>query len=181
MAKSPAERAARQRELRRQRKAKNEIIYIYGLMDPIDYHIRYVGKTDSPSLRLMQHLSESRCGYVNQDKCNWINSLVENNLMPIMNILEKTTKENASQREKWWIDEIIYRGNQIFNKIGVRTIIRASKNLKQRERLELKRLRKVESLVLKFIDASKKDDQGDIKPDWKTFHKIEELLNISIT
>lgn len=77
------------------------LIYIYTLSDPITKEIRYVGKTvQKPTYRLSQHISQSRCSN-KKDYCHcWIKSLLNKELEPVINIIEKTYDIN---RECYWI------------------------------------------------------------------------------
>jgi len=77
------------------------LIYIYTLSDPITKEIRYVGKTvQKPTYRLSQHISQSRCTN-KKDYCHcWIKSLLNKDLEPVINIIEKTYDVN---RECYWI------------------------------------------------------------------------------
>ena len=72
--------------------------YIYSLIDPRTKEIRYIGSTTTPKARLTQHLSESN----NIKKFNWIQSLLSENLKPILNIIECVNVSNLIEREQYW-------------------------------------------------------------------------------
>ena len=70
----------------------NKKVYIYSLSCPKTGYIKYIGKAENPVLRLRKHIEESLRGN-NTKKCNWIKSLINNNLKPILNI-EDCVNEN---------------------------------------------------------------------------------------
>ena len=75
------------------------IVYIYGLIDPRDNQIRYIGKTNNPSHRYNDHIS-----YRHTNHCSgWIKSLAKLNLRPRMFILEKTNPDLWQESERAWI------------------------------------------------------------------------------
>lgn len=76
-------------------------IYIYALRDPNTSYVRYVGKANNPAKRLSAHISKSKI--LNIHSANWIRSLVENGIRPIMDILEMCEDEKWEDREKFWI------------------------------------------------------------------------------
>jgi hypothetical protein len=80
-------------------------ILIYGLVDPRNNQIRYVGKTkQSLSKRLSQHLWIGNKS--NPYKFNWINQLKIENIKPIIIELEKCDENNWVEREKYYINEL---------------------------------------------------------------------------
>lgn len=84
--------------------------YIYGLVDPRDDSIRYVGKSNNPKKRLYYHIKESK----NKNSCHrhhWINSLLP--LRPEIIILEKVSVDKWQQREIFWID----RAKEIYDNL----------------------------------------------------------------
>jgi hypothetical protein len=75
---------------------------IYGLVDPRDEMVRYVGFTaQSLQVRLTEHLSESRRGAAG--KGAWIRELVSAGLQPRIAQLELTARNTWQERERWWI------------------------------------------------------------------------------
>ncbi len=79
--------------------------YIYGLIDPRNVSIRYVGKSDKPENRLKVHIKES----INMNstyKHNWIKKLLGLNIQPILIILEKVEENKWIDREIFWINRI---------------------------------------------------------------------------
>jgi hypothetical protein len=75
--------------------------FIYGLQDPRDGLIYYVGKTDNPMRRMSQHIAGRE---INEQKSSWLNSLLEDGLRPELVILEKVTRTDWERKEIYWID-----------------------------------------------------------------------------
>ena len=75
--------------------------YIYSLKNPITNEIRYIGKTGDLHRRLQNHISHSKTH--NTRICNWIKSLITNNLLPIIDIIEICNDSNWEEREIYWI------------------------------------------------------------------------------
>lgn len=76
------------------------LTFIYLLIDPITYQIRYVGKSDNPEKRYRSHIKENRN---NTYKENWIKSLSECGMVPIMEIIDKVPSSEWGFWESWWI------------------------------------------------------------------------------
>lgn len=79
---------------------KYSTILIYALVDPRTNEIRYIGKTNNPERRLRQHFVRK---YPNSPVSQWITSLFEKNITPIMRILEIITNGRWEEREIFWI------------------------------------------------------------------------------
>lgn len=74
--------------------------YIYTLSDPRTQKIRYVGQTTNLDSRYKQHCDKIK----GHPKDLWVKELKQENLLPIMTILEHVDKtQDLSYREKWWI------------------------------------------------------------------------------
>jgi group I intron endonuclease len=81
------------------------IFYVYGLFDPRNDELRYVGYTQNYKNRLNQHCRPSKLK-ANSHKNNWIKSIKANNSIPKIQILEThNTKTDALNAE---IDLIAY-------------------------------------------------------------------------
>lgn len=81
-----------------------EKIYIYTLSNPITKEIRYVGKTKSIKRRLQSHIDYARNPkrkrrYVS----DWILGLLNQNLKPIITIIDETDENSWVTRERYWI------------------------------------------------------------------------------
>lgn len=78
---------------------------IYGLIDPRDDILKYVGKTSSLlSVRLSQHIHEAKYTKKKTKKLDWIRFLLSNNLFPTIVLLEKT--DNWEISEQNWIAKL---------------------------------------------------------------------------
>lgn len=73
--------------------------YIYGLFDPRNEELRYIGATKHPSNRLASHI----CHTQNTHKSHWISSLTRIGLKPEMVILENVDENTWKREERWWI------------------------------------------------------------------------------
>lgn len=58
--------------------------YIYVLKCPTTGAVRYVGKCHDMKARLRQHNSEARLGEIKSHKCDWIRSVLNRGLKPVM-------------------------------------------------------------------------------------------------
>jgi hypothetical protein len=59
--------------------------YIYGLVDPDDKVIKYVGKTKNPKQRYMLHLLDKE----KSPKTDWIKNLKQKNKFPVFQIMKE--------------------------------------------------------------------------------------------
>lgn len=78
-------------------------VYIYTLIDPRDNRIRYVGKTTNINRRLIQHVYEAKTLINRRYITNWVKSLLDVNLKPIIQEIDSCTKAEWEQKEKYWI------------------------------------------------------------------------------
>lgn len=78
-------------------------IYIYGLSDPRDGRIRYVGKTNNIQRRLESHIYDMPGA--NPRKERWIQSLINKAMKPEIVILEECQEGEWQEREIYWIAE----------------------------------------------------------------------------
>lgn len=77
------------------------MIYIYKLIDPKNNEVRYVGKTINIKRRYKQHLYDKRTSH----KSSWVQSLRNQKLKPILEILEICNTDNWKEREIYWISQ----------------------------------------------------------------------------
>lgn len=92
-------------------------VYIYGLYDPRNNALRYIGKTLNLRMRFDLHLSETRCGRESH-KNRWLAQLGTLELQPIMRVLEIIENSNDAdwqERERWWIEAARECGDPITN------------------------------------------------------------------
>ena len=86
--------------------------YIYGLLDPFERNIAYVGKTKNLPARYHQHITDTDG---NRYKIDWINSIKARRRLPLLYVLEETEYEKSAVREAYWIDEMNRLGYQLTN------------------------------------------------------------------
>ena len=88
--------------------------YIYGLIDPRNDKIKYVGQTKwTLNKRYCEHLRNAK--YKKTKYLNlymWINKLKNIDLLPIIKKIENVDVEFLNEREKYWIS---YYGKQLIN------------------------------------------------------------------
>lgn len=96
--------------------AINNSTYIYGLRCPVTEQIRYVGKSDSPRLRLSSHCTTTEI--VNKRQHEWIQWLDQQKLRPELVILEQVPndREKWTEAEKRWIDTLKKLGYDLTNR-----------------------------------------------------------------
>ena len=80
---------------------KTEITYIYGLTD--GDKVRYIGKSDNPRKRLLEHIKESEPKNKTH-KHKWINKMVKNNSEIGVKILEVVPSNELKTKEIFWIE-----------------------------------------------------------------------------
>ena len=86
---------------------------IYGLKDPRNDVYQYIGKSSVGSKRALTHLTKSHSEIVNE----WISSLNENWLYPIVEIIEEVDDINQlSEREEYWIEYYYSINPMLLNK-----------------------------------------------------------------
>ena len=76
------------------------MVFIYALIDPFTFRIRYIGKTDNLKRRLANQLNETSNTY----RCHWLQSLKSKGKKPIQAVLQEVSEsENWQEIEKKWI------------------------------------------------------------------------------
>lgn len=92
------------------------MIYIYGLFDPGNLSLRYIGKTDNIGFRLDGHIRRARHrNGNNRYKDNWIRQLLSEGLEPAIEVLEECTEDNWQEVESAWIKEAREKGARLTN------------------------------------------------------------------
>jgi hypothetical protein len=76
--------------------------FIYTLSDPNTGLVRYIGKTNNIKNRLKRHLNNNSLSTTTK-KNNWIISLLRNNLIPIIEVLDEINSEEIDFYEKFYI------------------------------------------------------------------------------
>jgi hypothetical protein len=90
-----------------------EHTFIYALADPFTQEVCYVGKSDNPQRRLIEHLKDT----ANPDKAKWICGLDELGYKPKLLILEEVSGEDAPAREYFWTLYYWDQGHKLTNSI----------------------------------------------------------------
>ena len=90
-----------------------ERTFIYALVDELAQEVRYVGKSDDPERRLLDHLKDTN----NPAKWLWIQSLEVQNRRPKLIILEEAAVAVEFKRERYWISYYWERGHNLTNGI----------------------------------------------------------------
>jgi hypothetical protein len=86
-------------------------VFVYGLRDPGDKQMRYIGSSVDPYSRLRDHLY---CA-TNRDMRNWIDLLSRDQLKPDFVILARTKAWFRDDLEAMLIDQYKRAGAQLFN------------------------------------------------------------------
>lgn len=87
--------------------------YIYKLIDPQTGEVRYIGITNEPARRYLHHLN---CSDLIEAKGRWIQSLLSEELKPVMDIIESTENRSVGyERERYWIKAYLAQGAKLLN------------------------------------------------------------------
>jgi hypothetical protein len=85
---------------------------VYALVDPRTDRVHYVGRTrGDPRRRATRMAIKSQT----PEKRAWMEDLIEADIYPQQVILEHTDERNISARERWWIEEMLRRGEPLTN------------------------------------------------------------------
>jgi len=88
--------------------------FIYGLSDPRDGVIRYVGKSGKPLNRLARHVVWSRVR-PSWPVARWIRKLCIEGVRPVCEILEEVSVDDWKEAERRWITLYRQRGHRLLN------------------------------------------------------------------
>jgi group I intron endonuclease len=91
-----------------------ETTFIYGLFDPRDFSLRYIGKADDLHKRWIKHMNESKRRN-RSPREKWIMELLELGLQPIIKIIEEVMMEEWEKKEDFWIKYFKSLGNDLLN------------------------------------------------------------------
>lgn len=93
--------------------------YIYSLICPLDGKVKYIGKANNPKDRFRKHknLGDKNKGD-NILKNKWIKELLDQNLLPILNIIEEVDVSEWKAKEKFYIKLYKEKGFELFNICG---------------------------------------------------------------
>ena len=93
--------------------------YIYKLVDPTTNQIRYIGQTDNIKRRYNDHISSSlnkNSSSYNTHKSSWVRKVVNNNLFPIIEVVEECDSlEQSNIRERYYIEKLTNEGYKLTN------------------------------------------------------------------
>lgn len=81
----------------------NNKVYIYALVDPITIDIRYIGKAKNMTARYNTHIKRAKNNITKTHSSNWIRSVLSNNLLPILILIEEVDMLNWKDKEIYWI------------------------------------------------------------------------------
>lgn len=91
-------------------------VYIYGLKCPLANCIRYVGKSQAPTKRLIAHITHARTGYYKHHTSSWIRKLLRMGLQPELVILyEVRPSERWQDVERKFIADASLLGWKLTN------------------------------------------------------------------
>lgn len=92
------------------------MVFIYGLVCPIEEVIRYIGKSVSPEKRFIAHLSGARRMSYDHHTARWIRKLDSEGLKPSLVILQElTTDQDWRSAERGWISKAVTCGWPLTN------------------------------------------------------------------
>lgn len=88
---------------------------IYGLCDPTNNQLRYVGATKGNlDSRLKAHIKGSILGRTHKDF--WIKKLISKKILPEIFLIEQISETDWQESEKFWINYFNYIGCDLTNK-----------------------------------------------------------------
>lgn len=80
---------------------------IYGLVDPRDGEIRYVGRTKQKLyMRRQQHICEARKERIRNSRAEWIRSILKEGLRPLITHLQTVPEDEQVLYEGMWIEKL---------------------------------------------------------------------------
>ena len=89
--------------------------FIYGLLDPDNGRVRYVGGTKDLERRNRQPAGKWLYSKGNSMKNRWVRSLVERGILPELVLLENTTLDKWVARRRDWIASFRRAGYNLLN------------------------------------------------------------------
>ena len=90
------------------------MVSIYGLIDPRDNQCRYVGKTNNFKRRGREHVLPANLR-AHTHKNKWLKSLIKNDVLPDMFVLEETCESDWEVAEEFWIGYLRMIGSNLTN------------------------------------------------------------------
>lgn len=97
-----------------------EYAVIYTLSDPCDGDVRYIGRTtQTPALRLMQHVWRDCSHIPTCARARWIKALGDAGLKPIIAVVETVPMDQAGVAERRWVHHYHQLGANLTNNVRV--------------------------------------------------------------
>jgi hypothetical protein len=92
-------------------------VTIYGLADPVDHQLRYIGKTVNAEQRYLNHRSNFSGSWLGQ----WVSGLRAQQVYPELIIIEENVHHlKANEAEHFWIAYFMCLGSQLLNTHGIK-------------------------------------------------------------
>jgi hypothetical protein len=92
----------------------NDTVYIYGICDPRNQELRYVGKALNMKQRILGHKQTALIGH-KRYSCRWLKGIYQEGLEPDFFILETCTNDTWAEAERFWISYFKYIGARLTN------------------------------------------------------------------
>ncbi len=89
-------------------------VSIYGLIDPRNNQLRYVGMSGNPHKRFLYHCGEGANGKQTM-KARWISGLLNAGLLPRWFVIEESDAEGWKEAEQFWIAYFKSLGSRLLN------------------------------------------------------------------
>ena len=141
-----------------------KIVYIYGLIDPRDNIIKYIGKTINIKNRYADH--RNRLERASSKRKSWIQSLRTLNLYPILTIIEECNEETCDERERFWIKHYKDVGNDLKNMTdGGEKYSYKEVTPESRQRMSIAQKKRFQTEKSPFL---RQDVKEKVKMYWKT-------------
>lgn len=141
--------------------------YIYCLKDPETLEIRYVGQTSDLNRRFRTHINKSlseKSSEYNTHKSRWIRQILENNYLPLLDVLDECSNlEESNILEKFYIEKFTNEGLKLTNSY-ISDVTEFSSDTKQKMS-KAKKGKKLEEIV------------GEIKAQELRFFYSEKIKN----
>ncbi len=145
---------------------KTDIAYIYGLVDPRNNKIRYIGKTIHPKNRLSGHISECKNKKVIHHRAKWIRSILKLNLRPLIKFIKICPLDEFYKYESEYIK--LYESNNLTN-----SDMSGSGNIGRRREIIDRQINKVSKIVYQY------DLNGNFIKEYKSVRDASRNLGIN--
>lgn len=155
--------------------------FIYTLSDPISKEVKYIGKTKNLKDRLQRHMTPCNLKQTWQSKTKWLKYLKNNNLKPIMELLDVGDENNIDQLEIYWISQFKSWGFNLKNEtIGGQNPTPKGTKLKEKHIRNLKKSIKTKKIVVQYTldDVFVAEYESISEAEEKTkFHHVSDCCN----